>query len=205
MSAEARSGRTGAAWIAGFLALVLAVAAGCAGALGGASSFERHFDTGRYDRAVSAFEADSSLQRQEEPLFRAGLLYATPGRAYYDPARARQVLERLLDLYPYTRFRPHARGLLALVDRVEEASDRMSTLESMLAEARSRSDSLETRLAGVGARSDSLERELEEAALLEEKLEEAMARAARLEKQLEQLKRVHLQQAPDTGTAGFRR
>lgn len=205
MSAEARGGRTRAAWLAGFLTLVLSVAAGCAGGLGGGSSFERHFDTGRYDRAVSAFEADSSLQRQEEPLFRAGLLYATPGRPYHDPARARQVLERLLDLYPYTRFRPHARGLFALLDRVEEASARTSTLETMLAEARARSDSLETRLAGVSARSDSLERELEEAAVLEEKLEEAMARAARLEKQLEQLKRVHLQQAPDTGSTGFRR
>lgn len=212
MSAERREGRPsgapGGAWSAACLALVLAVVAaagGCAGGLGGASSFERHFDTGRYERAVDAFEADSALQRQEEPLYRAGLLYATPGRSYYDPGRARQLLERLLDLYPYTRYRPHARGLLALVERVQETSSRLAGLQAELRDSRATTDSLETRLRQSGVRTDSLERELEDAALLEEKLEEAVARAARLEKQLEQLKRVHLQQAPDTGDAGSRR
>lgn len=196
-------GRSGIVRAAAVLAVVCVAAAGCAGGfLSGGSPFERSFESGRYDAAVEAFEQDSALQRREEPLFRMGLLRATPDRPYYDPDRARELLESLLELHPTTRFRAYAEGVLALVDRADQVSSRVATLEARLEAARDRSDSLRLELREAGARVDSLERELAETEELEAELAEARERAARLEKQLDQLKRVHLGQPPDTAGGG---
>lgn len=177
------------------VAVVLALA-GCAGGLlGSAGAFDRHFETGQYDRAVAAFEADSVLQREEGPLFRVGLLYATPGKSHYDPARARGLLERLLELHPDTRYRQQAEGLLWMARRLEQTESRVARLEEELEVTRGRVSALEEKLEETGARAGSLE----------EELEEAESRAARLKKQLEQLKRVHLGQPPDTGGVRYPR
>lgn len=186
--------------------LAAAVLSACAGGfLGSGSSFERAFESGRYESAVATFARDSSLHTEEEPLFRVGLLRATPDRPFYDPDRARMLLNRLLDLHPDTHFRAYAEGLLSLLDRMEATSSRVAALRDELAETEARTDSLRAELLETGVRVDSLEEELAAAEGLEEKLEAALSRAARLEKQLEQLKQVHLQQPPDTGAGGSRR
>lgn len=195
-------GRGGGLAVAAVL-ILCAAAAGCAGSfLSGGNTFERSFESGRYGDAMEAFERDSALQRQEEPLFRVGLLRATPDRPYYDPERARELLGRLLDLHPTTRFRAYAEGLLSLIDRVEAVSTRVATLETRLAETRDRADSLRVERREAVARADSLEAELADAEELEAELAAARERAARLEKQLDQLKRVHLGQPPDTAGGG---
>ncbi len=186
--------------------LAAAVLSGCAGGfLGSGNSFERAFESGRYEAAVATFARDSSLHTQEEPLFRVGILRATPDRPFYDPVRSRRLLNRLLNLHPDTEFRAYAEGLLSLLDRMEETSSRVAALREELAETEARTDSLREALLETGVRVDSLEEELAAAEGLEKKLEAALDRAARLEKQLEQLKQVHLRQPPDTGGAGRRR
>lgn len=189
-----------------FALLAAVVLPACAGGfLGSRNSFERAFESGRYESAMATFARDSSLHTEEEPLFRAGLLRATPDRPFYDPDRARMLLSRLLDLHPDTDFRAYAEGLLSLLDRMEATSSRVASLQEELAETEARNDSLREALLETGVRVDSLEEELAAAEGLEEELEAALSRAARLEKQLEQLKQVHLQQPPDTGTGGSRR
>lgn len=119
----------------GGLAVLLGLAAvlGCAGGLvGSGGAFERHFEAGRYRAAVDTFEADSSLQRRETPLFRAGLVYAAPGDSVHDPERARDLLSRLLELHPGTEYRHEARALLALLEQVREAADRAVRLQDQL-------------------------------------------------------------------------
>lgn len=183
-----------------------AVLTACAGGfLASGSSFQSAFESGDYESAVTTFARDSSLHTQEEPLFRVGLLRATPNRAFYDPDRARMLLNRLLSLHPDTHFRAYAEGLLSLLDRIEATSSRVAALRDELDETGARADSLRAALLETGVRVDSLEKELAAAEGLEKKLEAALNRAARLEKQLEQLKQVHLQQPPDTGTGGLRR
>lgn len=186
--------------------LAAAVLSACAGGfLGSSDSFKRAFESGRYEEAMATFARDSTLHTQEEPLFRVGLLRATPDRPFYDPDRARRLLNRLLALHPSTRFRAYAEGLLSLMDRMEETSSRVAALREELEETGVRTDSLRAALRETGVRVDSLEEELAAAEGLEKKLQAALSRAARLEKQLEQLKQVHLQQPPDTGDAGRRR
>lgn len=120
---------------------LLWAAVGCAslGILPRTTSFERHYEAGRYRAAVEAFEADSALQRREDPLFRVGLLFADPSEPFHDPARARRLLERLLELHPESRHGREARGLVALLRRLEEADERLE-------EANARADRLEKKL-----------------------------------------------------------
>lgn len=180
--------------LAAAAALVLS---GCAlGLFGGGSSFERHFEAGRYREAMAVFESDSAVRRREEPLFRAGMLHAAPDGPFYEPDRARRLLERLFELYPDTRYRLQAGGLLALLRRMREAERRATDLEDRI--ARLESDLLEAEGKAARLRTE-LEESNDRASRLEKKLEKAVARAARLEKQLKQLKKVHLGQPPDTG------
>lgn len=113
--------------------LAFAAVLGCAAGLGGSrGAFERHFEAGRYSAAIDTFEADSALRRLETPLYRAGLLYATPGDAVHDPERARELLLRLVDLHPGTEYRREARTLLALLERIREVEDRAARLQAQL-------------------------------------------------------------------------
>lgn len=179
---------------------------GCAGGfLGSGGSFEDAFEAGRYEAALATFARDSSLQTREEPLLHVALLRATPDRPFYDPDRARMLLDRLLDLHPTTRYRPYAEGLLSLLHRIEDASTRVAHLQAELSQTEARADSLRTALRITGVRMDSLEGQLAAVEGLEKKLQAALNRAARLEKQLEQLKQLHLQQPPDTGDGGSSR
>lgn len=183
------------------LALAAALAlAGCAAGLfgggGSGSAFQRHFEAGRYRAAMAVFEGDSAVRRREGPLFRAGLLYATPDEPFYDPGRASRLFGRLLELHPESRYRLQAEGLLTLLGRMQEAEaraedleERVARLESDLKEAEGRAARLREELKASNAR----------ASRLEKKLDKAVARAARLQKQLKQLQQVHLGQPPDTG------
>lgn len=118
----------------GLLSLLLAAGAGCAslGILPRTTEFDRHFEAGRYRAAVEAFEADSALQRREDPLFRVALLYADPREPFHDLDRARELLGRLLELHPDTEHAPEARSLVALLDRLERADARSARLEEKL-------------------------------------------------------------------------
>lgn len=179
--------------------LLLAAAAlalsGCVGSLfGGGGSFGSHFQSGRYEQAIAAFERDSSLHRRESALYRVGLLRADRGEPYYDPARSRELLRRLLELHPETRHRWAAESVLALLRGVGTLEARLARLEDRLEVSRSRAERLRSELEEAGSR----------ARVLRDSLSRALARSARLEDQLEKLRKVHLGQVPDTGQANPR-
>lgn len=110
--------------------LVLAAALGWAGcATGGA--FREQVEAGRLEAAASTFEADSSLHRDEEALFRAGLLYADPGSPVHDPSAARRLLGRLLELHPDTGHRLAAGAVLGLLARRDSLARQLERLKAV--------------------------------------------------------------------------
>lgn len=114
---------------AGAAVLLAGTIAGCSSSSG---PFHGHFEAGRYRQAMEVFRADSSLHDDEDALYRAGLLYASPDSPRYDPARATETLERLLDLHPGTDHRHEARHLLALLAEVRSLGGRVAELRDQL-------------------------------------------------------------------------
>jgi uncharacterized coiled-coil protein SlyX len=113
--------------------LVLGSAAACA-----TSPFDRHFDARRYAEAAQAFEQDPALQDNERTLYRAGLVHALPDSPVYQPEVARNLLTRLLDVFPRSSHADEARSLLALLTELErsdrEAERRQYELERQVSD-----------------------------------------------------------------------
>lgn len=107
---------------------VAAALVGCAAS----SSFHRDFEAERYDDAMEAFRADSSLRNDDEALYRAGLLYASPEVPFYDPARAIETLETLVDRHPGTDHRHEARHLLGLLEEIRSLGGQVAELRDQL-------------------------------------------------------------------------
>lgn len=111
----------------------LAAGAFAAGIAACASTgFHSHLEEQRYERAIQAFEADSALHDREDALYRAGLLYASPGTGTWDPARAVAALDRLLRLHADTDHRPAAERILALLDRLDSLDRTVAELDEQL-------------------------------------------------------------------------
>ena len=97
-----------------------------------ASEFDHHFDSGRYGDALAAFEADPSLQASDQTLYRAASLHARPDDPSYDPARAVELLERLLTSHPDSPHRGEAELLIGLLTELQQAEARATQRESEL-------------------------------------------------------------------------
>lgn len=100
----------------------------------GAGEFNRLFETGRYARAASLFEADGSLHSNQHALFRAAVAYSIPGGGAHDPRRAQELFGRLLELYPNTAYRDQATWLTDLLDLEEDLRRQIQQLEGEIEE-----------------------------------------------------------------------
>src|SRR5258705_1939937 len=80
--------------------------------------FERYVSQQRWTDAAAAFDADTTLLDNERALFDAAMLFSSPARGAYDPAKARVLLQRLLARFPEAKHRPEASDRLALMDTV---------------------------------------------------------------------------------------
>lgn len=118
-----RSPTVAAAVAAAALAALLACAPG---------PFHDHFEAGRYHEAMEAFRADSSLWSDEDGLYRAGLLHASPSSPYYDPQQARDTFQRLLRLHPDTDRRQEVRHLVDLLQEIQGLGRRVSELRNQI-------------------------------------------------------------------------
>jgi hypothetical protein len=98
------------------------------------SDLDRNFDEGRYLEVARAFEADSVLHDDEGALYRTGVAFALPNSEVRDPARARQLFDRLLRLHPQTTYRQQTEWLLAFLDREEELGEEVRRLDAELEE-----------------------------------------------------------------------
>ncbi|HEX3866739.1 MAG TPA: HAMP domain-containing sensor histidine kinase [Gemmatimonadaceae bacterium] len=124
--------------------------------------FERYVSQERWSDAAHAFAADSSLLNDEHALFEAGTLYGSPKRGEYDPARARELLQRLLIRFPSTRYRVEAADRLALIDSMTQARDasaaRARDVEAQIAQLAADRQRMRAALDSANARGDSLQR-----------------------------------------------
>lgn len=180
------------------IALLALVAAGCAPSL-----FQRHLDAHRWTEAAEAFAADPRLAQNSQALYRAAVLHATPETPVYHPARARRLLEALIEHHPRGADREAALRLLPLIaalERTEALEQRRRTLETAVEQwrreiaglQRSR-DSLRARLAAAEADHDYLRRTI---GALDAALRERDARLHSLQRELDRLKAVDLRPAP---------
>lgn len=183
--------------LTGILSSTLAVA-GCA-----TSQFDRHFEEGRYEEVGRLFQSDSSLQRDERSLYRAGLAHALPSSPIYRPEAADEIFERLLTLHPRSSYRPRVetlRQLLNEVIRLESTAEARETELERLArqaeEAKERIAWLESLLERQEAQTNSY-RELAER--LESQLRETRKELEALQEELQRLKEIDLKERRRTG------
>jgi hypothetical protein len=97
---------------------------GCA-----ASTFDRHLAAERWTDAAHAFASDSALHSNERAMYRAALLYGTPGLDTWQPQVARELLARMLQLHPNSIHRESAIRVIALIDEVQRVNALTAVLE----------------------------------------------------------------------------
>jgi hypothetical protein len=173
---------------------IVVVAGACA-----TSQFDRYLKEGRWTDAAQALAADSSLLNDEHALYAAGVLYGSPGRPTFDPARASDLLRRLLLKFPQSDRRNDAVERLALLDEVVRARhdlemrerDLTAQIETLTAETRQ----LRARADSAGAQSDQVRRSTSR---LEAELRDRDEQLRALRRELQRLKEIDLKPRPPT-------
>ncbi|MGH7539498.1 MAG: hypothetical protein ACRELC_00705 [Gemmatimonadota bacterium] len=193
------------------------VSALAASACASAHPFDERYERGDYAGAAAAFMADSTLHAEARALWRLAMIHLAPGKEMHDPAKARDPLERLVELHPESPFVGPALGLLGLLEELEASREATAALGRRLAVAEEERElwlsviaqadparegydaarALEALEAWMEAHPDSRYRSATQAAtgLLTELLRTRGAVAA-LQRQLDQLKAVDLEDPP---------
>jgi hypothetical protein len=170
----------------------LGVVAGIA-ACAHATQFDRYFEREQWSDAAKEFSSDTSLRQNEHELYRAALVFGTPGRPTYKPDSARVLLTTLLTRFPATTHRDEAVARLALLDqlvtsqraaeaRAHDLEVRIDALTKETRELRARADSSAGQSDSLRAAIKTLETERKE--------RDDQLKALRLE--LQQLKEIDL-------------
>jgi hypothetical protein len=160
------------------------------------SAFDREFEAGQYAAARRIFEADSSLQRHEQSLFRAGLVHAFPGTSAYDPQKARQLFDRLLTLYPESSYGSSVRYLTVFMDEVDRLEKGTALRDEQIKQINNRIEELQERNLWLESLREKLEFQVDTfgglAVNLEKELRETRFRLRVLREELERLKEIDL-------------
>jgi hypothetical protein len=124
------------------------------------TQFDRYLSQQRWADAAAALTADSSLLNNEHELYRAGVLFGTPARPTYDPARAHALFAALIARFPQSPYRDDATARLNLIDAVThanaDAAAKTRDVESKIAELTAESHALSLRLDSAMTQRDSL-------------------------------------------------
>jgi len=169
-------------------AMMILISSACA-----PRAFDRDLRDQQWLDAARVFQSDSSLINDESALYQAGILYSSPARPTYDPHRAAQVFQRLLDRFPGTQYRLDAIDRLAMVNALiagrDSAATRQRDIEARITTLTADSQRLRASLDSALAQNDVLRKST---AKLEADLRDRddQLRALRLE--LRQLKDVDL-------------
>jgi len=173
---------------------------GLSGCIHRGGPFDEYFNASRWSEASQAFLADSALMNDERALYRAGILYGTPGRPTYQPERADSLLRRLITRFPGSDYRRDATERVVMLDALvrerDSVSARMHAMERRVADLTASVGSLRRQLDSLGIQSDSLKRS---GARLEADLrdKDEQLRTARLE--LQRLKEIDLKTSRPPG------
>lgn len=164
-----------------------------------ATQFDRYYANSQWAEAAREFSTDSSLARNEYELYRAALVYGTPGRSTYDPIKGRQLLQLLLARFPETPHRDDAVSRVMLLNDVlqtrQDADEKERELEGRIADLTRQTQELRARADSSVSQSDSLRAAVSRLETERREREEQL-RALRLE--LQQLKEIDLKSRPPT-------
>lgn len=130
------------------------------------TQFDRYLSEQRWTEAAAILAADSSLLNNEHELYQAGVLFSTPARPTYNPARARVLFTALLARFPQTEHRDDATARLNLIDEVARAR----------ADAHAKQQDVETRIAALTAESRALSMRLDSALAQRDSLRSAVTK-----------------------------
>ena len=154
--------------------------------------FDRSISEGRWAEAAQLFAADSSLLRDPDALYSAGVLFGTPSRPTYDPERARGLFRRLLAAFPDSKHADDAQVRVALLDdvlRARSAVARVRELEARVAELTAQQSRLRAQLDSAQSVSEATRRG---AARLEADVRDRDEQLRALRLELKQLKEIDL-------------
>ena len=154
--------------------------------------FDRLLSEQRWADAAQLFAADSALANDEGALYQAGVLFGSPSRPTYDPARARMLFRRLLATFPDSKHASDAIDRVALLDEVLKARSsiaRVHELEARIAELTAQQLRLRAGLDSAQAQGDASRRS---ASRLETDVRERDEQLRALRLELKQLKEIDL-------------
>jgi Trp operon repressor len=168
---------------------LFALMVGCARA----TQFDHYYANAQWVEAARAFAADSTLATNQHELYRAALLYSTPGRPTYDATKGRELLQRLLATFPTTSHRDDAETRLLLLSDMlrtrEDAARLERELENRVTDLTRQVQALRARGDSAIAQNDSLRTAMGRLDAERREREEQL-KALRLE--LQQLKEIDL-------------
>lgn len=96
------------------------------------SEIETYLRTGDYDGVLAAYAADSTLHRNEDATYAAGIAAAMSGHDGYDPRRATALFQRLLGEHPNTPRRPAIELYLDMLGRERDLRSLVGRLDREL-------------------------------------------------------------------------
>jgi hypothetical protein len=163
------------------------------------SRFDRYIAAQQWSDAALEFARDSALHDDEHALYRAGLLFSTPGRPTYDPARARELLTALINRFPDSSHRDEAAARILLLDeivRVQRDSARFEReLTGQVSNLTRETQALRVRADSSSALADSLRGVI---ARMEADRRDRESQLQALRRELQRLKEIDLKPRPAT-------
>lgn len=125
-----------------------------------ATQFDQYWSADQWSDAARVFTADSSLHSNEHALYRAGIMFGTPGRTMYDPVRARELLSSLLSRFPQTQHRADATAHLLLIEDIlrsqQDSAARQRDVETRIAALVRETRDLRARVDSMVVQNDSV-------------------------------------------------
>jgi DNA repair exonuclease SbcCD ATPase subunit len=181
-----------------------------------------YFEAGEYAKAADAYEAylsnKPSTKEHDRVLFNLALAYSVPSTSVYNPQKARERLERLLALFPGSRYAAHSRLILKLngdvaalkadikrrEDQIISLNGEIETLKNEIAQREKRgaflAGEMERQKRGSDSRIAQLQNEAErlrhETERLRSSLGEKEGQIRALRNELQQLKRIDIERRP---------
>lgn len=170
-----------------------AVLATCVGAACATTQARHNLSDQQWVAEARDFDAKPALMNDERALFRAGVLFGTPGRPTYDPAKARTLLSTFVERFPDSDRHDDAADRLALLDDIvhvrRDAATRQRELEARIDVATAETRVLREKLDSASQQGEQMRRST---ARLESDLRERDEQLRALRLELQRLKEIDL-------------
>ncbi len=161
---------------------------------------EGYFEAGDYGNAAKAYEAylraNASPGNQDRVLLRLALVYSFPQSPVRDPARAKQLLQQIVNDFPKSPFKSPAEFLLRVQEEVESLRADLSKRNERMNELTLQLEKLKQSDLQRRSLEESFSRLQEEAESLKADLRKRNERIKDLTLELERLRQIDLGRRP---------